>query len=100
MTDLKTREAFTEERQRERAAARARFGARSVSDVLLTLRTRLRMLRDLSMGMEAGESELSSDGWVGLGDTLDDIIRDVSMLEDALPAEMHHWRPGESGDPS
>jgi hypothetical protein len=92
-----TRDEITAERNRAPGVARARLGDRSVDDVLLRVRTRLRMLSDLCAGqVEGGDfPEMSSDGWAGLGDTLDTIIADVAILEDALPAEILNWRPSE-----
>jgi hypothetical protein len=98
-TPTKTREQLMEERLRERAAARAKFGDRSVYDVLLKLRTRLALLSDFA-GAKAEEGEcadLSQDGWIGLDDTLHDLASDLAMLDDALPADVSNWRPGQGG---
>jgi hypothetical protein len=99
-TREENREELIEELRQERAAARARFGDRNVTDVLLKARTRLRMLSDMCAGKaeEDDFSEMSSDAWSGLSDTLDDVWREIAMLEDALPADVHNWRPGQDPD--
>jgi hypothetical protein len=50
------------------AAARARFGDRNVTDVLLRVRTRLHMLTTFCESRAESGSEVSADAWCGLGD--------------------------------
>jgi hypothetical protein len=96
-TPTKTREEIAEHFRQERAAARAQFGDRNVTDVLLRVRTRLHMLSAFCVSQSESDSDVGVDAWVGLGDIVDDVVRDVAMLDDALPADVHNWRPGQEG---
>jgi hypothetical protein len=91
------RDELTTRMAQERAAARALFGDRNVTDVLLRVRTRLHMLSAFCVSQSESDNDVTSDAWVGLGDIVDDAVRDLTMLDDALPADVHNWRPGTDG---
>jgi hypothetical protein len=53
------------------------------------------MLSAFCVSQSESETDLSSDAWVGLGDVVDAVVGDVAMLDDALPADVPNWRPGQ-----